>query len=58
MIKEADLWMPAKLDGMPRRRDARMLFVLGRLKAGRSIEESQAEASIIATAAGDRLPGR
>ena len=47
VVKEADFWTPAKLDGMPRRRDARMLFVLGRLKAGRSIEENQAEASII-----------
>jgi putative ABC transport system permease protein len=47
VVKEADLWTPAKLDGMPRRRDARMLFVLGRLKAGRSVEENQAEASII-----------
>ena len=47
VVQEADLWTPAKLDGMPRRRDARMLFVLGRLKAGHSFEENQAEASII-----------
>ena len=47
VIKEADLWVPFKLDGMPRLRDARMLFVLGRLKAGRAVEESQAEASSI-----------
>jgi putative ABC transport system permease protein len=48
VIKEADLWLPYKLDGLPERRDARMLLVLGRLKPGRSIEESQAEASGIA----------
>jgi len=48
VIREADLWVPFKLEGLPRRRDARMLFVLGRLKAGRSFEENQAEASSIA----------
>ena len=48
VIKEADFWVPIKLDGLPQRRDARSLFVLGRLKAGRSVEENQAEASIIA----------
>jgi putative ABC transport system permease protein len=47
LIKEADLWTPIKLDGLPRRRDARMLFMLGRLKDGRSPEENQAEASTI-----------
>jgi putative ABC transport system permease protein len=47
LIKEADLWIPIKLDGMPRQRDARLLFMLGRLKAGRSVEEIQAEASTI-----------
>jgi putative ABC transport system permease protein len=48
VVKEADLWIPIKLEEMPRRRDARMLFMLGRLKAGRSAEENQAEASTIA----------
>ncbi len=48
VITEADFWLPLKLDGLPQRRDTRMLFMLGRLKAGRSIEESQAEASSIA----------
>jgi putative ABC transport system permease protein len=47
-VKEADLWVPIKLEEMPRRRDARMLFMLGRLKAGSSAEENQAEASTIA----------
>jgi hypothetical protein len=47
LIKEADLWIPIKLDGMPRQRDARLLFMLGRLKVGRSVEEIQAEASTI-----------
>jgi predicted permease len=48
VIKEADLWVPFKLDSLPQRRDARALFVLGRLKAGRSLEENQAEVSSIA----------
>jgi len=48
VIREADLWVPIKLEGLPQRRDARGLFVLGRLKAGRTIEENQAEASTIA----------
>jgi predicted permease len=48
VIKEADLWVPLKLDRLPQRRDARGLFLLGRLKAGRSVAESQAEASSIA----------
>lgn len=48
VLKEADLWMPLKLDGEPQRRDARGLFVLGRLKPGHSVQESQAEASNIA----------
>jgi putative ABC transport system permease protein len=48
VVKEADLWVPLKLEGLPERRDARMLFVLGRLKAKRSIADSQAEASTIA----------
>jgi predicted permease len=47
VIKEADCWLPYKLDGLPQRRDARFLFALGRLKAGRTVAESQAEASII-----------
>jgi putative ABC transport system permease protein len=47
VIKEADLWVPIKLERMPRHRDARLLFMLGRLKAGRSFEENQAEASTI-----------
>jgi len=48
VLREADVWLPLKLDGEPRRRDARNLFVLGRLKAGRSVQQSQAEASSIA----------
>lgn len=48
VIKEADLWVPFKLDSLPRRRDARALFVLGRLKLGRTLEENQAEVSSIA----------
>ena len=48
VMKEADFWAPLKIDGLPRRRDARMLFVLGELKSGRSLAESQAEASAIA----------
>ena len=48
VIKEADLWVPLKLDGLPQRRDARMLMVLGRLKAGHTVQEGQAEASTIA----------
>ena len=47
VIKEADLWVPIKLDALPRQRDVRMLFMLGRLKAGHSAEENQAEASTI-----------
>ena len=47
VLKEADFWAPLKIDDMPQRRDARSLFVLGRLKAGRSLAESQAEASIV-----------
>jgi len=45
VIKEADFWVPLRIDSLPRRRDARMLFVLGRLKPGQSLEQSQAEAS-------------
>jgi putative ABC transport system permease protein len=48
VIKEADFWIPMKIDGFPQRREARFLFVLGRLKAGHSIEQGQAEASNIA----------
>jgi predicted permease len=48
VLKEADFWLPLKLDGQPQRRDARSLFVLGRLKPGRSVNQSQAEASSIA----------
>jgi putative ABC transport system permease protein len=48
VVKEADFWVPFKLDAVPQRRDARMLFVLGRLKAGRSIEDARAETSTIA----------
>ena len=48
VIKEADFWVPMKLDGDPQRRDARFLFVLGRLGPGRTLEQSQAEVSSIA----------
>jgi putative ABC transport system permease protein len=48
VVKEADFWVPLKLDGFPQQRDARMLFVLGRLKAGRSAADAQAEISTIA----------
>jgi predicted permease len=48
VLKEADFWVPLRIDSLPRRRDTRMLFVLGRLKPGRSVDESQAEASSIA----------
>lgn len=48
VLKEADFWLPLKIAGLPQRRDARFLFMLGRLKAGRSIEQSQAEATGIA----------
>jgi hypothetical protein len=48
VLHEADFWVPFKLDSFPQRRDNRMLFVLGRLKDGRSIEEARAETSTIA----------
>lgn len=48
VIKEADVWVPFKMDALPQRRDARLLFLLGRLKDGRSIDQSRAEASTIA----------
>jgi hypothetical protein len=48
VIKEADFWIPMKIDGYPQRRDARLLFVLGRLGPGRTLEQSQAEVSSIA----------
>jgi predicted permease len=48
VIHEADFWVPFKLDSFPQRRDNRMLFVLGRLKDGRSLEEARAETSTIA----------
>jgi predicted permease len=48
VLKEADFWLPLKIDSLPERRDARFLFMLGRLRAGRSIEQSQAEATSIA----------
>src|SRR5882672_3307293 len=35
VIKDADLWVPHKLDRLPQKRDARFLFVLGHLKPGR-----------------------
>jgi predicted permease len=47
VIKEADVWVPFKMDALPQRRDARMLFVLGRLKDGRAIDQARAEASTI-----------
>jgi predicted permease len=47
VLKEADLWVPLKLDEQPQRRDARGLFLLGRLSGGRSLQETQAEASTI-----------
>jgi predicted permease len=53
VTKEADVWLPIRLESMPQRRDMRMLFMIGRLKDGRSIEQSQAEASSI----GRRLAG-
>lgn len=48
VVQEADFWVPFKLDAFPQRRDNRFLFVLGRLKAGRSIEDARAETSTIA----------
>src|SRR5262245_61476318 len=48
VLHEADLWVPMKLDALPQRRDTRGLFLLGRLNAGRSLQESEAEASTIA----------
>src|SRR5262249_13947786 len=48
VIKEADLWVPMKIDRLPQRRDARMLFLLGRLKPGRTIANSQVEPSTVA----------
>jgi putative ABC transport system permease protein len=48
VFKNADLWIPFKIDGLPKVRPARSLYMLGRLKAGRSAEESQAEASTVA----------
>jgi len=47
-IKDADLWMPIKLDGLPQRRDLRMLFMLGRLKPQHGVAQAQAEATTIA----------
>jgi predicted permease len=48
VVTEADLWLPLKLETLPQRRDARSLFMLGRLKPGRPVTESQTEASTIA----------
>jgi len=48
VIREADLWVPFKIESLPQRRDARMLFALGRLKPDRTIANAQAEASTIA----------
>ena len=48
VLTEADLWLPLKLETMPQRRDARFLYMLGRLKAGHAVTESQSEASTIA----------
>ena len=48
VLKDADLWVPFKLDRLPQKRDARALLLLGRLKSGRTVVESQAEASTIA----------
>ena len=48
LMKEADLWMPLRIDGRPQARAQRSLFMLGRLKAGHSLDVSQAEASTIA----------
>jgi putative ABC transport system permease protein len=48
VMKEADLWVPYKLDDFPQQRDARFLFMLGHLKPGRSVAAAQAEASGIA----------
>ena len=46
-IKEAELWVPIKLAALPQSRNARLLNVIGRLKPGRSVRESQAELSAI-----------
>lgn len=48
VFKEADLWVPYKLDALPPSRSQRLLLLLGRLKAGRTATEAQAEASTIA----------
>jgi len=48
VLKDADVWLPLKIESLPQRRDARMLFVLGRLKPGHSVDRGQAEASSIA----------
>ena len=47
VFKEADFWLPLKIDSLPQRRDARMLYMLGRLKPGHAVAASQAEASTI-----------
>jgi putative ABC transport system permease protein len=47
VIEEGDLWIPMKYHTMSDRRDLRSLYMLGRLREGKSVADAQSEATII-----------
>lgn len=54
--RQADLWVPFKLDDMKEGRGARLLRVIARLRAGVTLEQAQSEMNTIARSLESRYP--
>lgn len=55
-FKQADLWLPVRRDATTMRRDLRFLFMIGRLRAGVTLDQARSELAAIAMQLSSEYP--